>query len=207
MLLTQQRLSTMMFRVAALWQANVDEFSAIDSRFGDGDHGVTIGKIANCLTAGVDGWGGKSIKEFLGDLGRAIMAVGGGSAGPLYGTLVGDLAEPLADETEIDGAMLKRMLAAGRDGLFAITKARTGDKTMMDALIPAVDAALAAPDDPAAILAAAAAAAVAGAEATGGYVSRFGRARSYGEKTLGTKDAGACSTALLFQGLHEGFSL
>lgn len=207
MFLTQRRLSAMMLRVAAVWQANIDELSAIDSRFGDGDHGVTVGRIANCLKSGVDGWGGKSIKAFLGDLGSAIMAIGGGSAGPLYGTLIGDLAEPLADETEIDGAMLKRMLAASRDGLFALTKARTGDKTMMDALIPAVDAALAAPDDLAAVLAAAAAAAAAGAEATEGYVSRFGRARSYGEKTLGTKDAGACSTALFFQGLHKGFSL
>lgn len=205
MLLDKQRLSAMFLRAAAVWQENTALLSDIDSRFGDGDHGVTIGKIANCLRTAVEQWEGQPVGEFLTSLGAAIMAVGGGSAGPLYGTLIGDLAGPLADEAAVDGPLFKKMLAASRDGMFAITKAREGDKTMMDALIPAVHAALAAPDDPAAILAAAAKAAAEGAAATEGYVSRFGRARSYGDKTLGTRDAGACSTALLFRGLHEGF--
>lgn len=204
MLLNKTLLSAMLLRVADVWQANVPQLSEIDSRFGDGDHGVTIGKIANCLRAGVANWQEQSVREFLETAGSAIMAVGGGSAGPLYGTLVGDLAGPLDNEVAVDGALLKKMLVASRDGMFAITKARTGDKTMMDALIPAVEAALAAPDEPEAILAAAAQAADAGAVATEGFVSKFGRARSYGDKTLGTKDAGACSTALLFRGLYEG---
>ena len=196
----------MLLYTADLWRANIERFSEIDSRFGDGDHGVTIGKIANCLTAAAESREEKSLKNCLSDLGGAIMAVGGGSAGPLYGTLIGSLAEPLGDETSLDGPLLKRMLHESREAMFAITKARVGDKTMMDSFIPAVDAALASEDDAAAILAAAARAAAEGATATKGVASRFGRARSYGEQTLGTPDAGACSTAILFQGLAEGFT-
>ncbi|SBW10251.1 conserved hypothetical protein [uncultured delta proteobacterium] len=206
MLLSKPQLAAMLLRAAALWREHQALLSDIDSRFGDGDHGVTIGKIANLIDSSVAGWDGQPVGEFLAALGDGIMAIGGGSAGPLYGTLIGSLAGPLDGAAAIDATMLKAMLRESRDGLFAITKARTGDKTMMDALIPAVDAAVAAEDDFGLILAAAARAAAAGAEATEGLVSRFGRARSYGDKTLGTRDAGACSTALFFQGLSEGFS-
>ena len=178
--------------------------SDIDSRFGDGDHGVTMNKVALAIEGRVADWrkgDGTSIHDFLEGLGDAIMAVGGGSAGPLYGTLVGGLADPLANETEIDGPTLKAMLCGARDAMFEITKARIGDKTMMDALIPAVEVAESAPDDVGAILLVAAAAAENGAEETKKQVSKFGRARSYGEQTIGTPDAGATSTAILFRGL------
>lgn len=206
MLLDRQKLATMLLHTASVWRGAIAELSDIDSRFGDGDHGVTIGKIAGLVVSSVEKWEARSIREFLADLGDGIMAIGGGSAGPLYGTLVGGLAEPLQAEAVIDGPLLKEMLRESREAMFALTRARVGDKTMMDALIPAVDAALAAGDDPAAILAAAADAAAVGATATEGFISRFGRARSYGDKTLGTRDAGASSTALFFKGLHEGFS-
>jgi dihydroxyacetone kinase-like protein len=134
------------------------------------------------------------------------MGLSGGSAGPLYGTLLGGLGGPLADENTLDGPMLKKMLAASLAAMREISKAGPDDKTMMDALIPAVLAAQAASDDPAELLRAAAAAAVAGAESTKGKISKFGRARSYGERTIGSPDAGAVSTALLFQGLYDGFS-
>ncbi len=189
---------------ADLFHKNSDELSEIDSRFGDGDHGVTIGKISNTIYSSLDNWEKESIKDFTEHLGERIMGVNGGSAGPLYGTLIGGLAAPLGNETEIDGALLKKMLASCRDEMFDITTARVGDKTMMDALIPAVDACLAANDDIRDILTAAAAAAQAGAKASEGFVSKFGRARSYKEQTIGTPDAGAVSTALFFQGLAAG---
>lgn len=176
----------------------------IDSRFGDGDHGVTMNKIAAAIEDGSARWRvdtTTSLRNFLASLGDAIMAVGGGSAGPLYGTLVGGLAEPLSGEEEIDASTLKAMLRGAYGAMCDITKARIGDKTMMDALIPAVEAAECAPDDVGEILSAAAAAAASGARETEKYVSRFGRARSYGEQTIGTPDAGAMSTAILFRGL------
>ena len=234
MSIDKHRFKLMLRRAAELWLEKASILSDIDSKFGDGDHGVTIGKIAKLFLIRTDAWDEElpegqcsaaatttsgrlgrgqaeslshlSLHDFIEALGDGVMGISGGSAGPLYGTLVGGLAEPLNEETTIDGQMLKRMLAASLMAMSEITKARRGDKTMMDALIPAVEAALAAADDPARILSAAAQAAAAGAEATREMISKFGRARSYGKKTLGAPDAGAVSTALLFQGLHDGFT-
>lgn len=201
-------LAAMLRRTALLWRENAGHLGDIDSRYGDGDHGVTMEKIANLILSRLDGWEAESMKSFIAGLADGIMAIGGGSAGPLYGTFVSGLAEPLADaDAEIDGDGLKRMLAGALSSLREITKAQVGDKTMMDAVIPAVEAAADADgDDVRAILAAAADAANRGAEASKDRVAGFGRARSYGEKTIGTPDVGALSSALLFQGLSEGFS-
>lgn len=199
-------LSKMLTHCADLWRANADALSEIDSRFGDGDHGVTIGKIAKALANGVEKWGDESIHDFICGLGDSVMAVGGGSAGPLYGTLIGGLADPLTDETEIDAPLLKKMLAGGLEALCGITKARVGDKTMMDALIPAVESGQTAPDDVESVLLAAAEGAAAGMKATEKFPSKFGRARHYGDQTIGTPDAGALSVSLFFQGLSEGLS-
>lgn len=199
---------THMFRTAAAdWKAQADILSKIDSRFGDGDHGVTIKKIAKVFEQQTEKWAQEPLALFLENLGAAIMAVGGGSAGPLYGTLVEGLATPLVGsaQQETDAATVKAMLAGSRDAMFEISTARVGDKTMMDALIPAVEAAAAAPDEPGAILQAAAQAAEEGAKASEGYVSKYGRARSYKEQTIGTPDAGAVSTAILLRALEKGY--
>lgn len=201
MLIDKTSWSRLLCGAADLFQEHSGELSEIDSRFGDGDHGITIAKIAGQIRQSVDAWGDESIKDFTEGLGTAIMGVNGGSAGPLYGTFIGGLALPLADETEIDGPLLKKMLLGCRDEMFDISTARVGDKTMMDALIPAVEAAQAAPDDIPAILCAAADAGEAGATASEGFISKFGRARSYKEQTIGTRDAGAVSTSLFFRGL------
>jgi dihydroxyacetone kinase-like protein len=194
-----------MFRSAALnWKQNAASLGDIDSRFGNGDHGLTIEKMAALTLERLDDWEDESIKDFFEDLSMSFMSLSGGSAGVLYGTLVEGLAEPLADETEIDAATLKAMLASTRESLFEITKARVGDKTMMDALIPAVDAACQAENDVVRILQAASEAALQGARDTANMVAKFGRARNYGEKTLGTPDAGATSTELLFEGFLHG---
>jgi len=187
-----------------LWLKNVDQLSDIDSRFGDGDHGITIGKIARAINECVENWGDESIRETIISLSEKILGISGGSAGPLYGTLIGGLALPLSDENEIDGELLKKMLQESYNEMTNITKARVGDKTMMDALIPAVEAAVASSGDIPDILSAAAKAAAQGAATTENFASKFGRARSYGEKTIGTPDTGAISTSLLFQGLYEG---
>ncbi len=194
---------------ARLLLENAEVLSDIDSKFGDGDHGITITKIAKLVQEQVAGRDSdQSIKDFLDDLGMAAMAVRGGSAGPLYGTMIGGLGVDLADdESVIDADAARRMFAGCLAEMQDITNAQAGDKTMMDALIPAVEAAQAcASDDPAAVFAAAAAAAEAGAKASEGFASKFGRARSYGDQTIGTPDAGAVSTSLFLRGLAEGAS-
>ncbi|MEE0592728.1 MAG: DAK2 domain-containing protein, partial [Eggerthella lenta] len=73
---------------ARLMLEQADRLSDIDSKFGDGDHGITITKIAKLMDERAEAWDEESIKDFLDDLGMAAMAVRGGSAGPLYGTLI-----------------------------------------------------------------------------------------------------------------------
>lgn len=204
MVITRDVLKEMLLKAADIWMMHKDSLSEIDSRFGDGDHGVTIGKIAGIIRKDVEEWQDASMYDFLDNLGMDIMAVSGGSAGPLYGTMIGGLAGPLKDVEEIDPVKLKDMFAASLESMRDITKAVIGDKTMMDALIPAVEAAKEAGNDVMEILEAAEKAAQKGAKASEQYIAKFGRARSYKEQTIGTPDAGAVSTSLFFAGLAAG---
>ena len=104
----------------------------------------------------------------------------------------------------IDAKTLKEMFTECQSAMEDITTAGIGDKTMMDALIPAVEAAQKAEDDIMSILEAAKEAAVRGAKESEQYISKYGRARSYKEQTIGTPDAGAVSTSLFFTGLCDG---
>lgn len=204
MLLSKPEIEKMFHKVAEIWQENKDYLSEIDSRFGDGDHGVTIGKIASLIEKKLAAWEDDDIEEFLEDLGDSTMEIGGGSAGPLYGTLIGGLSGPLNGGGAIGEGLLKEMFTECQSAMEDITNAKVGDKTMMDALIPAVAAAEAAEGDCLAILEAAKGAAAKGAKESEQYVSKFGRARSYKEQTIGTPDAGAVSTSLFFAGLCDG---
>lgn len=198
-------LSEMLRGAAEAFIAHSDELSEIDSKFGDGDHGITIKKIGNLIEEKVTNWKNESFGQFFEELGMAIMAVNGGSAGPLYGTLIGGLGVDLADEETITAEMLKAMMASCLREMEDITMAKAGDKTMMDALLPAVKAAQEAEDSIPAILKAAAEAAKNGAKESEKFVSKFGRAKSYKEQTIGTPDAGAVSTSLFFEGLARPF--
>ena len=204
MLLSKPEITKMFRKAAQVWNENKDYLSEIDSRFGDGDHGVTIGKIAGLIEKSLDGWDDDDVETFLEDLGDNTMEIGGGSAGPLYGTMIGGLSGPLEGNKPIDAGTLKEMFTECLSAMEDITNAGVGDKTMMDALIPASEAIAAYEgSDEDALIAAAAAAAAAGAENTKNFVSKFGRAKSYGTQTIGTPDAGAVSMARFFQGLAQ----
>jgi phosphoenolpyruvate---glycerone phosphotransferase subunit DhaL len=203
--ITKDIFSRMLLKAAELLMKETEHLCEIDSRFGDGDHGVTIKKIAHAIETAVDNWGNQNFKSFIDTLGDTIMGIGGGSAGPLWGTLICGLAFPLSDETaELDAKTFKSMFASALEEMESITSARVGDKTMMDVLIPAVQAAQNADDDVHDILRKAALAAVQGAKDTEKYAARFGRAKNYKEQTIGTPDAGATSLMVFFQGLESG---
>lgn len=204
MLLSKPEIIRMFSKVAQIWIENKDYLSQIDSRFGDGDHGVTIGKIASLIKKSLEEWKDDNIESFIQDLGDAIMGIGGGSAGPLYGTMIGGLSEALSGAEPVDAVKLKEMFEHSLSAMEDITTAAVGDKTMMDALIPAVKAAKQAEDEIPLILEAAKEAALQGARESEQYISKFGRAKSYKEQTIGTPDAGAISTSLLFTGLCDG---
>ena len=109
-----------------------------------------------------------------------------------------------AEVVEIDAQGVKKMFSSALKNVQMQTKAKVGDKTMMDALIPAVEAIEAcASDDVAEILAAGAAAAVAGAEATVEMKANFGRARNYGERSIGSMDSGAASWSCMFKAFAD----
>ncbi|QQL05851.1 DAK2 domain-containing protein [Dysosmobacter welbionis] len=138
----------------------------------------------------------------LDDAAMAVMTLNGGSAVPLWNTWLDGLQEEAPEGEEIDVAGLKAIFAKALEELEDMSGAKVGDKTMMDALIPASEAVAAYTGDSAdELFDAAAQAAAQGAEATKQYVSKFGRAKSYGTKTIGTPDAGAVSMSWFFQGL------
>jgi len=184
-----------------------DYLSELDARFGDGDHGVTMKKIALLMQTSLNQWQDQPFKQFFDDLGTAIMAIGGGSAGPLWGTLIGGLAIPLPEDcTEINADMFKGMLVSALEEMQTISPARVGDKTMMDTFIPAVETAWKTSGDIPDILNAAALAAQQGAKSTEALAAKFGRAKNYREQSIGTPDAGATSLMFFFEGLAAGIS-
>ena len=179
------------------------ELTEIDSRFGDADHGLTMAKIAGAISAAAER-PENGIQAMLDGAATAVMTLNGGSAVPLWNTWLDGMQEAAPEGDEIDVAGLQAVFAQALEELSDMSGAKVGDKTMMDALIPASRAVAAyGGDDENELFAAAAKAAMEGSEATRGFVSKFGRAKSYGEKTLGTPDAGAMSMAYFFQGLAQ----
>ena len=107
-----EAVAAMLLELRGCCQSIQTELCKIDSRFGDGDHGITMNKIARLITGQVPQWGDRSIPAFLEDLGMAAMEVRGGSAGPLYGALISGLGVLLEeDENELDEGGLRRMFA------------------------------------------------------------------------------------------------
>lgn len=205
-MIDKRTISAMLSESARLLADRSDLLSEIDSKFGDGDHGITMLKVSKLIEAEVAAWDDEPIGAFLDALGCKAMEVRGGSAGPLYGTLISGLGFELSDdEEELGPDAVKRMFSGCLSEMQDVTTAQVGDKTMMDALIPACEAAADAADDVEAILEAAADAAAGGARDSERYASKFGRAKSYKEATIGTPDAGAVSTSLFIQGLFEGY--
>lgn len=180
-----------------------DELTEIDSRFGDADHGLTMAKIAGAIAHAADQAQG-GVRSMLDDAAMAVMALNGGSAVPLWNTWLDGMQEGAPEGDEIGVAGLKAVFAKALEELNDMSGAKVGDKTMMDALIPASQAIAAyegTGED--GLFQAAAQAAAQGAEDSKQFVSKFGRAKSYGARTIGTPDAGAVSMSYFFQGLAQ----
>ncbi|MEG1254829.1 dihydroxyacetone kinase subunit L [Clostridium sp.] len=207
MILNIEDFKRMFLKSCELLEDNVDTLSEIDSKFGDGDHGVTIGKISGVIRESIVNHNEDSIKGFLEIMGDKIMNVNGGSAGPLWGTFIVGLSEGIEEEKEINEENLKDMLLASLINMQLITKAKVGDKTMMDVLIPVVNGARYSKEKLPELLRDIAASAAKGAEDSKNYVAKFGRARFYKEQTLGYMDAGAMSLSLLFKGWAEALGV
>ncbi len=191
---------------AAEIRANHEMLGRLDSVGGDGDHGTTMVRAMARLEQAADAADG-GLKALLNDVGWGILGVDGGATGPLLGMLFMSMAEVAGEAEGLDTPALAGLFEAGLAGVRAQTKAQPGDKTMLDALIPAVEALRAAADGGGEIEGAlhlAAEAARAGAEATAALQARFGRARNIKEQSIGTQDPGATSVSLIFKGFAKG---
>jgi phosphoenolpyruvate---glycerone phosphotransferase subunit DhaL len=188
---------------AALIGENKDQLTQLDAAIGDADHGTNMDRGMRAVLATLDGAEPPaSAAALLKQVGMTLVSTVGGASGPLYGTLFIRLSTASGDVTELEPKAFAAALRAGLDGVVARGKAEAGDKTMCDALAPAVDAldgALDAGSDLAASLAAATEAAQAGRDATMPMLARKGRASYLGERSVGHQDPGATSVALLVQ--------
>jgi phosphoenolpyruvate---glycerone phosphotransferase subunit DhaL len=184
------------------------ELTELDSEIGDADHGANMSRGMDAVVAKLDADPPAKPADLGKTVGMTLVSTVGGASGPLYGTFFLRTGAA-AGTTTLDAAALGSALRAGAEGVVQRGKAELGDKTMLDALLPAVDAwdaAVADGGSPADAAAAASAAAATGRDATVPLVARKGRASYLGERSAGHLDPGAASTALLFQSLREALS-
>ena len=173
----------------------------LDRAIGDGDHGENMDRGFKAAVEALGQALPGSVAEVLKTVAKTLMSTVGGAAGPLYGTAF-LRASKAAGDGELDGAGVAAVIAGALDGIQARGKAITGEKTMVDAWTPALEAARAAAEsgsDGAAVLEAAATAAEAGAAATEPLRATKGRASYLGERSIGHLDPGAVSTSLILR--------
>lgn len=201
----------MMKAAAARIRAEHKQLSELDSVAGDGDHGSTMLRVVDCLERVFALDSSVDLKQAFQQAGWDVMGADGGASTSLLGVFFAGMADAFADRCEcLDCRGLAQAFQSGLIAVQRQTNAQSGDKTMMDALAPAVGAlneAAQSGEDVGGALKKAADAAQAGAEATRNMIARYGRARLLGEKTLGHPDAGATSVAMLFAGFAQGCGL
>jgi phosphoenolpyruvate---glycerone phosphotransferase subunit DhaL len=180
------------------------ELTKLDQAIGDGDHGTNMDRGLRKAVEKLDGVDGDDIGAALKAVGMALVSSVGGAGGPLYGTFFLQAGQATAGRSELDAEGFAAAVRAGADGVRARGKAEPGDKTMLDALLPAADA-LAQGGGLGEAAARAADAAEEGMRATIPLVARKGRASYLGERSAGHQDPGATSSALLMRAAAEAF--
>ena len=184
------------------------ELVKLDTALGDGDHGTNMDRGMRKAVEKLDGLEGDDIGALLKAVGMALVSSVGGAAGPLYGTLFLQMGTASSGREELDLAGWADALEAGAKGVQARGKAEPGDKTMVDALLPAVAALREAEAHGAALddaLHRSAAAAEEGMRATIPLEARKGRASYLGPRSAGHQDPGATSTHLLLSAASAAF--
>lgn len=180
--------------------------SEIDGKIGDGDHGVNMAKGFGMAAERIKG-SDMSLAVAFDTLGTVLMTEIGGSMGPLYGVMFIQFAETIEKVALIDAPTFAAMLSNGLEGIQAIGSAKVGDKTLLDTLVPAIDAFNAANAGGKSFsdaLDALVVAAEKGRDNTKDLVAKIGRASRLGERSIGVLDAGATSCALILKALALG---
>ncbi|MFJ4787307.1 dihydroxyacetone kinase subunit DhaL [Streptomyces sp. NPDC088794] len=185
-----------MTATAASVDREAERLTSLDSPIGDADHGSNLQRGFRAVAATLEKEAPDTPGAVLALAGRTLISTVGGASGPLYGTLLRRTGKALGEAGEVSEAEFAQALRAGVDAVMALGGAAPGDKTMIDALVPAVDAL---PDG----FGAARAAAEEGALATTPLQARKGRASYLGERSIGHQDPGATSASLLIAALAE----
>ncbi|MFE3390257.1 dihydroxyacetone kinase subunit DhaL [Streptomyces anulatus] len=183
-----------MTAVAASVEREANHLTELDSAIGDADHGSNLQRGFAAVTEVLEKDAPATPGAVLTLAGRQLISTVGGASGPLYGTLLRRTGKALGDDDEVTQDQLARAFAAGVAAVGQLGGAQAGDKTMLDALLPATEALATSFDG-------AANAARAGAEATVPLQARKGRASYLGERSIGHQDPGATSSALLVEAL------
>lgn len=194
--------AAMIQAIQTAMEAAQSELNALDSALGDGDHGGALAAAFTDSAEKISGADEPNPAEVLRLASQSLLNRMGGASGALYGTFFLRMSLSLKDHQSVDLAGWQAALRAGLEGVIQRGKASPGDKTMIDALAPAVEAFSSAENLESAFRAAAAAA-QSGAEATRSMIAKFGRAKFVGERAIGHIDAGAQSMALLFAAMDE----
>jgi dihydroxyacetone kinase-like protein len=187
-----------------LVDGNADHLTQLDAAIGDGDHGINLRRGFAAAAAMLDDTDPRTPGAVLSTVGRALISKTGGASGPLYGTAFRQAAKSLGEDPDVSVVQLGAALQAALDGIRQLGAASEGDKTMVDALSPAVTAYQAAVGGGGGIADATRAAAEAaerGLRGTAAMQARKGRASYLGPRTIGHEDPGAASTVLILQAL------
>ena len=194
-------------RFAADVEANKEYLTQLDAAVGDADHGINMSRGMSAVMAKLDDQaGGDDVGALLKTVGMTLVSTVGGAGGPLYGTLFLRMGTAVTGKSELSPDDWAAALEAGIAGVQERGKAESGDKTMVDALLPARDALTAALGNGAPFgeaLRASAAAAEKGMKDTVPLVARKGRASYLGERSAGHQDPGATSSQLLLEAAAE----
>ena len=190
--------------------AQGDYLTQLDAAIGDGDHGTNMRRGFDAVGKALAGQGdGTPPGRLLIIAGKTLVATVGGASGPLWGSALRHAGRTLGDAETFDGSQLALALDAANDGVVQLGAASVGDKTMIDALVPAAQALHDALDSGRSLEEATLAAADAareGAEATTPMQARKGRASYLGERSIGHQDPGATSAAIIMDALARAIS-
>lgn len=200
-----QQTKEMLLAAANAIIASVPLLTEVDRVIGDGDHGVGIGGGMEKAKEALEKMDQPAdINSLFKNMGMAMINSMGGASGVIFGTMFLGGVKGLPAKTELDCATIAQMCRKSVDAIKQRGQAQVGDKTMVDAYEPAVEAMEAyAGDDLAEMLSAAAEAAEKGVESTKNFIAKFGRARYLGERALGHQDAGATSVSIIISAMRD----
>ena len=199
-------ITSWMREIDAVMRVERDHLVQLDAAIGDGDHGTNMVRGFEAVVQAVDADNSLPPGKLLTLSGRTLVSTVGGASGPLWGSALRSAGRVLGDQASFDGPQLVDVLAAALASVKDLGTASVGDKTMVDALEPAVDTLRARLESGASLddaLDAAAGAAEDGMRSTTPLQARKGRASYLGERSVGHQDPGATSTALIIRALHK----